>query len=418
MSSTSADTSTELNAQSSTKSNAANGTNTSNVHRQGASRDLRPESPTTVVESLSSRDTEQGNDAEAKSLFARLKDAVNKNLFAMLKDAVYKGPLWPIDPIVPSLDQFRPGYGKVAAIQDLDGDFLVFRKFGWARNYVLLQLQDELAELEEELQNIDDGETDARKLLSRRDDLALSRPSPPQKQNANQTEQSLTQASQSGELQRPTSTRRTLVEQLRTKLEQYDNALLRLQSMQRMKKPTTRSQRNVNNMITDTESLVETEADWIHYTSDLIAPGWADEYGWLNTLFENTLSLLNAKITLKLFRTKHQRMKTGNDGLILLSAARLDNVLRICLTVAAALLLLIPVAILFRLQPTTPAEFRSSSNWQIGTIFAFTMLFSFSCSVFTKARRQEIYTVTAAYCAVLVVFLGNTTNALLGQSGS
>ena len=104
-----------------------------------------------------------------------------------------------------------------------------------------------------------------------------------------------------------------------------DNALLRLQSMQRMKKPTTRSQRNVNNMITDTESLVETEADWIHYTSDLIAPGWADEYGWLNTLFENTLSLLNAKITLVSgILLRPEACEDGNNLLCLRHAVNLN----------------------------------------------------------------------------------------------
>lgn len=108
-------------------------------------------------------------------------------------------------------------------------------------------------------------------------------------------------------------------------------------------------------------------------------------------------------------------MKTGSADLQLLSAARIDKLTRIVLTTMATILLLFPVYILFRLQPTTPTEFRSKSNRQIVTVFIFTMLFSVGVSVFTKARRQEVFAATAAYCAVLVVFLSNTSNVLMAS---
>ena len=96
----------------------------------------------------------------------------------------------------------------------------------------------------------------------------------------------------------------------------------------------------------------------------------------------------------------------------LISAYRLDVLLRIVLTIIAVALLLIPVLILYEIQPTTASEVKSHSRFQIAVIFSFTVAFSASCSVFTKARRQEVFTATAAYCAVLVVFLGNTSNLI------
>jgi hypothetical protein len=50
----------------------------------------------------------------------------------------------------------------------------------------------------------------------------------------------------------------------------------------------------------------------------------------------------------------------------------------------------------------------------IGTLLVFTLAFSSILSLFTKARRHEILAAAAAYCAVLVVFLGNVvpTDAL------
>lgn len=114
-----------------------------------------------------------------------------------------------------------------------------------------------------------------------------------------------------------------------------------------------------------------------------------------------------------IFRSFEQKVKTGSEELNLLSADRFDILLRIVITIIAAILLLVPVFVLFRLQPTSREEFERKSNYQILTIFIFTLAFSASCSIFTKARRHEVFTATAAYSAVLVVFLGNTTNIMV-----
>ncbi|KAL9121480.1 MAG: hypothetical protein Q9187_001958 [Circinaria calcarea] len=53
------------------------------------------------------------------------------------------------------MDEYLPGYGKLAAIEDCDPNFLIYRKFGWLHNRVLLHYQDELAEYEEQLEDID-----------------------------------------------------------------------------------------------------------------------------------------------------------------------------------------------------------------------------------------------------------------------
>lgn len=114
-----------------------------------------------------------------------------------------------------------------------------------------------------------------------------------------------------------------------------------------------------------------------------------------------------------LFRTQEQKFKTGDEALHLVSLDRLDNVLRAVVTVLAVILLLVPVSVLFKLQPTNRSEVERKSNYQILTIFFFTLLFSASCSIFTQAKKQEVFAATAAYAAVLVVFLGNTANVFL-----
>lgn len=72
--------------------------------------------------------------------------------------------------------------------------------------------------------------------------------------------------------------------------------------------------------------------------------------------------------------------------------------------------LLVPLLALNKLQTDDPTKVQQSSNNQILVIFFSTMVFAGSCSSLTSARRQEVFAATAAYCAVLVVFLGNSSN--------
>ena len=72
------------------------------------------------------------------------------------------------------MDDYPRGYGKLAAIEDCDPNFLIYRKFGWLHNRVLLHRQDELVECEEALERLDafDQSHDCQKLNSRRRDDA------------------------------------------------------------------------------------------------------------------------------------------------------------------------------------------------------------------------------------------------------
>jgi hypothetical protein len=50
---------------------------------------------------------------------------------------------------------------------------------------------------------------------------------------------------------------------------------------------------------------------------------------------------------------------------------------------------------------------RTSTFDAIGILVVFTLLFSAAMSVLTKAARHELFAASAAYCAVLVVFISN-----------
>ena len=287
---------------------------------------------------------------------------------------------------VRSLDEYPPGYGKIAAVEDLDTDFSIFRKFGYLHNYSLLYLQDELAEIQDDLERLDRWEFrdgNPKRLISRRKDNASDE-----------------------------SRRRELVEKLYTKLAQYDKLLLRMQQIQAMKRPSKRAQRNLHNLISNTQSLVQDEADWVREGPDLAAVGRGNEHSWLNTLLEDLANGISKRMTMAIFSSSEQKIKSGSEDMRLTSADRFDVLIRIVYTVIAAILLLVPVFVLFRLQPLSPDEFRRQSNYQILTVFLFTLAFSALLGIFTRAKRQEVFAATTAYSAVLVVFLGNTSNVM------
>ncbi|KAL8807456.1 MAG: hypothetical protein Q9223_001242 [Gallowayella weberi] len=300
------------------------------------------------------------------------------------------------DQLINSLDHYTVGYPKVAAFENADPSFLIYRKFGWLHNRLLLYLQDELAELEYKLDKLDKetfSDDDDIKLSSRRDDW---------------TGRSL---------------RRDLVKQIAQKLEEYeqvltldleDEHLLRYQKIQAMRRPTIRNQASLYHFVRATASLVEPEYRWIREGIDLAAVARNEEHGWFNGFLEDNVfnfNRISRTVTQFVFRTKEQKIVSGQEDISLFDPHRLDIFLRFVLTILAAVILLVPVLILFKLQPRKASDVPRSSKFQILTIFLFTLVFSASCSVFTKARRQEVFTATAAYCAVLVVFLGNTLNA-------
>jgi hypothetical protein len=72
-------------------------------------------------------------------------------------------------------------------------------------------------------------------------------------------------------------------------------------------------------------------------------------------------------------------------------------------------LLVLPVIAMYRL--TSFSSQRNATFNAIGVLVVFTLLFSAAMSLLTKARRHELFAASAAYCAVLVVFISGFSNS-------
>ena len=82
-----------------------------------------------------------------------------------------------------------------------------------------------------------------------------------------------------------------------------------------------------------------------------------------------------------------------------MSSERIDSLVSVLFAVLATALLLGPIAILATMQ--------EKGLPQVGVIFASILVFAACMAGITQAKKQELFAATAAYAAVLVVFLGN-----------
>ena len=88
-----------------------------------------------------------------------------------------------------------------------------------------------------------------------------------------------------------------------------------------------------------------------------------------------------------LFRSSEQQLKSDDDHLQLMSKHRIDVLVRVILTLTTVGLLVGPPATLF-LVPEHNAL-------KIVLIMVFTSLFTLALSMFTKAKRHEMFAATA-----------------------
>lgn len=84
------------------------------------------------------------------------------------------------------------------------------------------------------------------------------------------------------------------------------------------------------------------------------------------------------------------------------SNTKLALAAKMLLAIASTSILLVPCILLFLIEP--------SKGFQVVVSCTSVLVFSFTISVFTKARMHEVFLAAAAYAAVLVVFLGTQPN--------
>ncbi|KAI8939317.1 hypothetical protein NX059_003107 [Plenodomus lindquistii] len=319
------------------------------------------------------------------------------------------------------LENTPRGFPQLAAFQASEANFSLYRSFSYLHSRVLLDLQDEIRCLESELDDIDwdDHDEDENRLRSRDYDMTT---------NANDQR---------------TRTRRVVLREIKDKLMEYDEVLIKCRTLESFQKPSDRNYRSVRRYHHNKKPLMDSEMDSIRSKEDIISltsgREWATFDGGVETLIGQADRLLKKVFRTKslplqkYFRTPELQAKTTDSTISFYSSTRIDKLVNILITFVIFCLLVIPVVTLYQLTSTAAHAVDASASASasadsasavkvaamgsnsrntfnaVGVLIVFTLLFSAAMSLLTRAARHELFAASAAYCAILVVFIGNFT---------
>ncbi|KAF2675673.1 hypothetical protein K458DRAFT_411061 [Lentithecium fluviatile CBS 122367] len=283
------------------------------------------------------------------------------------------------------------GYPNLAAFLDSDEGFAVYRRFGYLQSRILLYKQEELRVLEEKLKCNEE-------------------------KIANDDEDALGYREVFG----PQAVEhRELLSSIETTFCSYAQILTAAQQMMALNKPSNSEYQSVGRYMNNRKPLGTEEATWIQHKEDIITLRTGREHAWLDDVVEGFLKLCHCKLIDFVFRSKETRKKTEIDSAnmparppqhedkyeLYYTPSRIAKLANAILMIFVLLLLVLPIYLLYHMVHDIGTH--EAYLTCIGTLLVFTLAFSSILSLFTKAKRHEILAAAAAYCAVLVVFLGN-----------
>ena len=280
------------------------------------------------------------------------------------------------------------GYDALGSLMGAYPETAILRRFGALAAQDLLLRQAELVELEEDLRSYqredkDSGHEDREQYTLSWDKLNRSKDE---------------DASEGND---PTQLETILT--IREKLKDYQDALIRHRQTLDLGRPVTRQVKALNNWMERPSMgnvfLQGPDRDiWKNPDMDdliTLAPP-ATEIKFTNKYTVALVQFYNAAIGRHIHKAgtaKHSRntIRYTDEGIF--------RVLKTSAVIIASLLPVAGIAVLYAIE---------TMSGRIGAIAGFTALFSFSLSFITSASVHHIFSATAAFVAVLVVFVGTT----------
>ncbi|KAH7073368.1 hypothetical protein FB567DRAFT_454189 [Paraphoma chrysanthemicola] len=288
---------------------------------------------------------------------------------------------------VRKLEQCPKGYPRLAAFNASEQNFMLYRGFSCVHARLLLNLQACIQTLETELDSMDrihdSFEEGKLRLASWDNDITACK-----------------QEKLEGE-----RTRDDILEDLRVKVCQYDELLVKARELVSFQRPTTRDYRSVRGWFNNIAPLVDEEQEYILWKEDIVTLRHGREWASFDGLVESLLHKLDCRVIRWLFCTDDQKRKTSDKRVYYFSPTRVSKLVNLVITSVIFLLLAAPVLTMYHLSTLKTTECMFAA---IGVLMVFTLLFAAALSLLTKARRHELFAASAAYCAVLVVFIGST----------
>jgi len=287
------------------------------------------------------------------------------------------------------------GYPRLAAFLSSEVNFTAFRGFKYLHVRLLLEKQQEITGLEQELDRLDEA-----------DDFDDA-PTPIGKRRLKNRSFDKRTARDHDDQARP---RGEILDDIHKKLLEYDELLLKARDTFGLQQPSNRDYRSIRTWLCNKTPLVSSEIAFIEEREDIVTLRSGREWSAFDGFIENTLRRLDFfGWNKKLFCTPELRAKTTDKHVSYYSASRVESFVGAIITIFVMSLMVIPVWIMCHLTATgdgVVTEYKAVGVWLV-----FTLLFATILSLLTKARRHELFAASAAYAAVLVVFITNFPNS-------
>lgn len=145
------------------------------------------------------------------------------------------------------MDETPNGYPRLAAFQSSESNFSLYRSFSYLHSRILLDLQDDITNLEKDLDVIDFN--DSREDSSRLSSCEYDRTSD----------------------ENDARTRRVILKEIRTKLMEYDEVLIKARTLDGFQKPSDRNYLSVRRFYNNAKPLQDAETDPIRNKEDTIS---------------------------------------------------------------------------------------------------------------------------------------------------
>ncbi|KAI0901642.1 hypothetical protein F4806DRAFT_443956 [Annulohypoxylon nitens] len=188
-------------------------------------------------------------------------------------------------------------------------------------------------------------------------------------------------------------------------LKEYNEALIQVLTISQAKKPKDRDIKELRQWLIRPSMggnfLVGIEADvWKdEYAEDFISPT-SEEIDSFDSFL--TGPVLDAYHWLYGHKKKNLKPQDFGQNLRLYDDQKITRFADMLSVVLSSLLPTVMILALYFIQ---------SMLWRIGAVIIFTAIFAVALTVFTNARKIEVYSATAAFAAVEVVFIGSTANS-------
>ncbi|KAF6827860.1 hypothetical protein CPLU01_08879 [Colletotrichum plurivorum] len=278
----------------------------------------------------------------------------------------------------------KVGYAAVAEwmARDVDNETFIYRRFDELSARCIMDLQSELLELEEQLRKLDAEDADPDEDLEWE---LMDKWADPASLNGSSPDQ---------EFFSKAKIRMDLGARIRLKLKEYHETLLLQSEIAKLKRPSKRVLNAFEAWFIKPPKLGGRAKRLLKSPQDLVALNPSQETDYLSE-----------------FLRRHWPVEKESFEAGTISLGRYEEksisiaVAVISIIIAAALLIGSIVGLYFAKNDIT----------KLGLITLFTAMFAVSVGLMTNARRAEIFAGTAAYAAVLVVFVSGDLSSSQGS---